>query len=364
MQDLIPPLTQNLAIQSQNMNPQHAANAVWAAATLQLPDKLLRSVLPKLACRVLEQTSDFNAQNVANIICATATLQGRAPELLEIHDVMAASAVDRAANLTPQHLSNILWSAATLKTDAPFLLEALPRLMEGILGAREKYNAQNIANTIWAIGTLKEEVPVLQQLLPDVLSEVSRLAKDFNAQEAANILWAGATLRNDHAQLWSGVMPALRRASIARLSSANVQNIANSAWALALLDDGSQEATDALNRFAIAATAVVGQMKPQELANTCYGFALRGISCSDFLDGVATRSSSSWTAEDKRMHLPAILWAFAKLGIVNKDVMQAVVVALEGSVPGMKEWDLCVVGPVLAGHIVPHFCMSGTLSTA
>ena len=35
---------------------------------------------------------------------------------------------------------------------------------------------------------------------------------------------------------------------------------------------------------------------------------------------------------------------------VNKDMMQAVVVALGGSVAGMMEWNLCVVGPDLAGH--------------
>ena len=158
-------------------------------------------------------------------------------------------------------------------------------------------------------------------------------------------------------------MQSLRRASTARLSSTNEQNIANSARALALLDDGSQEALDALNRFAIAATAVVGQMTPQQLANMCYGFALRGICCSDFLDGVATAvatTSSAWTAESKSMDLPAIVRAFAKLGVVNKDMMQAVAVALEGSVPGMKEWDLCVVVPDWAGRVALCFCMLGT----
>ena len=147
-------------------------------------------------------------------------------------------------------------------------------------------------------------------------------------------------------------MPVLRRASIARLSSSNVQNIAKSAWALALLDDGSQEAMDALNRFAIAASAVVGQMTPQQLATTCYGFALHGIHCSDFLDGVAivvVKTCSAWAAQDKWMDLPAIAWAFAKLGIVNKNMMQALVVALEGNVPGMKDWAVCVVAPDFAG---------------
>ena len=366
LKELIPPLTQNLVIiQSQSMKPQEVANAIWALATLQLPDTLLRSVLPLLACRVQEQISEFNAQDVANTIWATATLKGRAPELLEIHDVLAEMAAARAEDLNPQALANILWSAATLKTDTPLLLEVLPRLMEGVFGAREKYNAQNIANIIWAIAALREEVPALQQLLPDILSEVSRVANHLNAQEASNILWAGATLRNDHAKLWRGVMPALRRASIARLSSANKQNIANSAWALALLDDGSQEATEALNKFTTAATAVVGQMTPQQLANICHGFALRGIHCFDFLDGGETtlaKTSSAWTAVEKRMSLPVIAWAFAKLGIVNKDTMQAVVVALEGSIARMKEWrDVCVVVPDLAEWIALHSCMLGTL---
>ena len=106
-------------------------------------------------------------------------------------------------------------------------------------------------------------------------------------------------------------MPALRRASIARLSSANKQNIANSAWALALLDDGSQEALDALSKMAQAAASAAPQMTPQGLANTCYGLALRGISCFGFLDGVAmtvVNTSSAWTVESKRMDLPSIAW--------------------------------------------------------
>ena len=61
------------------------------------------------------------------------------------------------------------------------------------------------------------------------------------------------------------------------------------------------------------------------------------------------------------MDLPAIAWAFAKLGLVNKDMMQAVAVALEGSIAGLKEWGLCVVVPDLAGLFALHFCMLGTL---
>ena len=132
-----------------------------------------------------------------------------------------------------------------------------------------------------------------------------------------------------------------------------------------MLDDGSHEGTDAFNRFAITATAVVDQMTPQQLANTCYGLALRGIRCIDFLEGVATavaKTSAAWTAEKKRMNLPAIAGAFAKLGIVDKTMMQAVVVALEGSVPGMKAWDVCVVVPDFAEWIALHFCMFGTVA--
>ena len=114
--------------------------------------------------------------------------------------------------------------------------------------------------------------------------------------------------------------------------------------------------------MAQAAAAVAPQMTPQELANTCYGLSLRGISCSDFLDGVVSvvaKSSSAWTAVEKRMDLPVIAWAFAKLGIVSKDMMQAVAVALAGSVPGLKEWGLCVVVLDLSGQVVLHFCTLG-----
>ena len=65
-----------------------------------------------------------------------------------------------------------------------------------------------------------------------------------------------------------------------------------------------------------------------------------------------------------RMNLPAIARAFAKLGIVDKRMIQAVVVALQGSVPGMKEWNICVVVPDLAGQLLLYSCMLGTLSAA
>ena len=55
-------------------------------------------------------------------------------------------------------------------------------------------------------------------------------------------------------------------------------------------------------------------------------------------------------------------WAFAKLGVVNKDMMQAVVAALEGSVAGMKEWAVCVCVPDFAGRTAVHFCMLGTVA--
>ena len=42
-------------------------------------------------------------------------------------------------------------------------------------------------------------------------------------------------------------------------------------------------------------------------------------------------------------------------------MMQVVVVALEGSVAGMKEWNMCAVVLDLAGRIALHFCMLGTL---
>ena len=76
LQELIPPFTQNLAMQSQSMNPQDVANAIWAAATLELPDKLLRSLLPPLACRTLQQTSECGQHHLGHC-----DLEGQSPRV-------------------------------------------------------------------------------------------------------------------------------------------------------------------------------------------------------------------------------------------------------------------------------------------
>ena len=41
LQELIPPLTESLVVQTEVMKPQEVANVIWAAAILQLPDKAL-----------------------------------------------------------------------------------------------------------------------------------------------------------------------------------------------------------------------------------------------------------------------------------------------------------------------------------
>ena len=138
----------------------------------------------------------------------------------------------------------------------------------------------------------------------------------------------------------------MRQAAVAKLHKGAPQEVANSVWALALLDPSPQEASDALKRLSVVATSLADKMTAQQLANTCLGFALRSVSCPAFLDSVARSVIAhvhSWPSSARSKDLPETLWAFAKLGVVNKQLIRVVSSAFQGVLSDMTVWRLCVV---------------------
>ena len=344
---LLSPLVDQLVQYAGRLNTQDIANSVWACATLQLPEKELERVLPILRAGIAGQKAAFRPQDVSNMIWAMGVLKRRAPELLKADQVLGEMAVARAAEFEPQALSNIMWSAATLKGDAPNLLATLQHLTKEILRLRTKFFAQNVVNIVWAIARLKEDAPELQELLPDLLAEVPRVAKDLTAQGAANLLWAGATLRTEQPGLWQGVLPELRRAILSRLRTAGEQELSNSLWALALLDE-SKETADALHTLAIAESRILDTMSPQGLCNSCYGLALRNVRCDVFLNALSETlgaTAMSWSSAKKVLNFPTVFWTYARLGVVDETMLKVLAQGLEGALQEVPDWGLCVRRP-------------------
>ena len=295
----------------------------------------------------------------ANVLWAIASMGEIGVSLHALLPDLIDKALINVKDLEPQHVSNIIWAAATLQLPDAELKRLLPSLCSRVPELAAEFIPQAIANMIWASATLKGRAPALLEVLPCLMEEVPRVAKDLKTQEVSNILWAGAALREEHATLWLSVIPHLRQAAVAKLHKATPQEVANSVWALAWLDPSPQEASDALKRLSVVATSLEDKMTAQQLANTCLGFALRSVSCPAFLDSVARSVIAhvhSWPSSARSKDLPEMLWAFAKLGVVNKQLMLVASSALEGILSDVTAWCLCVVvsdclNPLMFGNM-------------
>lgn len=297
----------------------------------------------------LLEGGDMNAQASVNVLMAIASLGPKGNRTRGLIEPLATNLVAQAPTLNSWLLANSFWSGATLQNlqdrQRVALLSALMDLAEELPRVAEELKAQDVANIMWASARL-EEITISQKVMPTLIEEVPRVAQDLTAQGVSNILWAGATLRRkQELKPFQGIVPILRSRAVRTLKAANQQDVANSVWALALLD-GSDEGTGALEAFVPIAAQLSWQMKPQELANTCFGFALRGVQCIRFLDDLADNvlaSLKGWSVAERRMSLPVIAWTYAKLAVEDPPLFQSIAIGLQGQLEDLTDWSLCAL---------------------
>ena len=313
-------------------------------------DRTLQQSL--VVVRLVSKTTEMmdggllSTRQVANVLWAIASMGEIGVSLHALLPALIDNALINVKDLDPQHVSNIIWAAATLQLPDAELKRLLPSICSRVPELATEFTPQAIANMIWASATLKDRAQALLEVLPWLLEQVPRVAKELKSQGVSNILWAGATLREEHSTLWHRVMPHLRQAAVAKLHTGAPQEVANSVWALALLDPSQQEASETLERLSVVATSLADRMTAQGLANTCFGFALRSVACPAFLDAAARSVIAqvhTWPSSARTMGLPEIVWAFAKLGIVNKQLLTVADRAFQGILSDMSVWRLCVV---------------------
>jgi hypothetical protein len=226
--------------------PQNWSNTVWAAAKLgcvQEGAQLLGQLTSKF-----DVMQSANLQAWSNMVWAVATLyeaavgEGSARlarELQQYGNVLLGRCLHRPDSFkgaVPQDWSNTLLAAAKLGCveEGAQLLRQLTRNLHLMVGA----TPQAWSNTIWAAATLRL---YNQGLFKRAMQELSAMpSAAMKPQQLSNALWACAICAH-----WdSGVQQLLGRLRDFDLVQFNGQDLANTAWAWAVLvclaqEDGS-----------------------------------------------------------------------------------------------------------------------------
>jgi hypothetical protein len=211
--------------------PQDMSNVLWALGHYAEQDWLLN--LPKQSlARVMAAATELlrklspgatqgrpggsgprvNSQELSNACWGVAKLQqlGDAPPGQQHQPWQAAFSSALQAfvyvlpGATPQEVANTLWACAVVRHDPQQLLQALATALAKV----QQANAQNVTNLAWALAVLAPDPPpaaLMASLLQQIQDLLAQQPAAVDSQHLANTAWAVAVL--DQQQLAGQVAP-------------------------------------------------------------------------------------------------------------------------------------------------------------
>jgi hypothetical protein len=295
-QDVLMGLLQQLQ-QTVELKPQDVSNALWAAAKVESGDRpQLREVVTQLLSGFMRTVSSATPQAVANTLYALALLPRAWP--MDSALQLVERLVQLLPGATPQAVSNALWAlgqyaeqgwllnlpkqsmARVMAAATELLTQLSPGATQGRPGgSRPVVNGQDLSNACWGVAKLQQlgDAPPGQHQpwqapFSNAAHDVVHVLPLATSQTVSNTLWACAAVRHYPRRLLqdlTGLMP--------KVQQANTQDVANLAWALAVLAPDPppaalmasllQQMQDLLARQPAAATS-------QALVNTAWAAAV------------------------------------------------------------------------------------------
>ena len=175
-------------------NSQELANTAYAFATAGYGDSPLLEAIAFEAAPRLDQFKHNEMSSLAWLY-ATTPVGGRATEVL--FTALEAQVVNRVAEFSAQAMSMTVWAFATMRRNTPRMYEAIAAEAPARLGS---FNGQDFANTAWAFAAAGHRAPALFVALASAIS--ARVRREdglhfLNAQNLANLAWAFAVLDAD-----------------------------------------------------------------------------------------------------------------------------------------------------------------------
>tara|TARA_B110001452_G_C15204395_1_gene417807 strand:+ start:56 stop:880 length:825 start_codon:yes stop_codon:yes gene_type:complete len=156
----------------------------------------------------------------------------------------------------------------------------------------------------------------LESLVQHTTQAVATSAQ-IRARELANIAHGAA--KSGRACSMDALMQALAASITQRVSEANAQELANTAWAFAKAGQLDAQLSEALAR---AAERRIDEFKAQEISNIAWAYATAG--CSDaLLFKALARAAEQHLESFSAQGIANTAWAFAKAGHVDSQLFSA-----------------------------------------
>ena len=217
-----------------------AATRLAAFTPCDVGDEPMLRFLTLLRARA----SSLDARGVANVLWALGKLSSRLPpgsalcgEFRLAAYLLQAVCIRHLSQFTPQHLSNMLWSLAVMPGEAcPWEASTLEQLLQAAAPLMHGFTPQGLSNVLWSCAKLA--VTPNEAWLSAFYTASRETLRSWPGQSVSTALWALARL--GVAAPPRDWLLGLCKQTEGRLSSFDCQALANTAWALAVLQRGEQ----------------------------------------------------------------------------------------------------------------------------
>eukprot|EP00929_Paragymnodinium_shiwhaense_P090543 TRINITY_DN50730_c0_g1_i1.p1 TRINITY_DN50730_c0_g1~~TRINITY_DN50730_c0_g1_i1.p1 ORF type:complete len:965 (+),score=112.33 TRINITY_DN50730_c0_g1_i1:266-3160(+) len=249
---------------------------------------------------------------------STASIRLRGPRVCPADKMRT---IENVANLLsylddehqPLHYEDIIsiwWALSKMRAASPRDLQGSPAvgklrmlLVECLKLA--PLNCWSVSNVLFASAVLHNSIADMDAISGWGVKRLLSFAGSANAQDVANSAWALAKLRH----LDTEVMQALSLRAQTIMRTLNAQNVANLAWAYGSLFLEDRLLFDALTA---QSSCIPGTLRPQALANMVWAFAKVSYSAGSYMPTLCEEISRSMSGF-KAPELSITLWALAKL---------------------------------------------------
>ncbi len=298
-------------IASQNFEPRHVANIMWACAKLGLDSKVGKgdprgyhskeNVYLALAAPVTCAAPHMNTQELS--MCAWALA---AFGIVDGTEAVVEAFASRARKATPRQLATTVAALAKLGEGGERHAELFDSVVDAVAAIPEPrcnvLKPQDVANLAWAFAKIGRKKKRLFNCLSEVFVAHASLdvqATSYSPQQLTMILWAFAMLDLKYQTLLTAVIVAVK----ARIQEFNPRDITNTAWALDSLGVNTTKDASLVRKIGRTARRQFYDFNSQEL--------LKFLGAYERLGGLDTKLNAAVSAErELRYSFPSLMSVF------------------------------------------------------
>jgi len=289
---------------SREFEAQHAANCIWAVASMGVDDTHVVNALSR-AC--IDYIRDYTPQEATNALWALAMLEVSDSDIIL---ALAGACVDRVRDLNPQNLVNSLWAIAKLGvTDEGIILP----IARGCANQVKEFLPNEASKALWAIASLKlSNTGIITSLTQACLDRV----KDLSPEEAAITLWAIAKLNLSD----SSIITVISHACVDHVRELNAQDASNSLWAIARLGVSDSTTIDSIVQSCIDH---IQDFNHQDAANVLWAIATLRVSDNNVIKSFTELCINHILKFDAQA-VSNSMWAIATLVVSDTTVITTI----------------------------------------